>query len=101
MFAYLLGVSLRAFLIGGQRLFETGINLAQLPEDQNEQNCYYEQQELGGHFLLIFRQAQIGNAWVGQAYDRNRNEPASRSDRKHHTARRWFRNNSIPFVRNS
>jgi hypothetical protein len=35
---------------GNQRLFEQAVNLAQFPEDQNEENRDYEQQELNIHF---------------------------------------------------
>jgi hypothetical protein len=34
---------------GNKRLFEQAVNLAQFPEDQNEENRDYEQQELNIH----------------------------------------------------
>jgi hypothetical protein len=35
---------------GNERLFEQAVNLAQFPEDQNEENRDYKQQELNIHF---------------------------------------------------
>ena len=46
-------VELRA---GNKRLFEQAVNLAQLPEDQNEENRDYEQQELNIHFHALWKQ---------------------------------------------
>jgi hypothetical protein len=38
---------------GNKRLFEQAVNLAQFPEDHNEENRDYEQQELNIHFTLF------------------------------------------------
>src|SRR6266567_1875082 len=44
--------SLCRFLFSAKCFFQSGMNLAQFPENQNEQNCHYEQQELG-HFINL------------------------------------------------
>jgi hypothetical protein len=41
---------------GNERLFEQAVNLAQFPEDQNEENRDYKQQELNIHFHALWRQ---------------------------------------------
>lgn len=38
---------------GNKRPFEQAVDLAQFPEDQNEENRDYEQQELNIHFTLF------------------------------------------------
>jgi hypothetical protein len=49
---FLIFVILRDVLAGRKSLFEVAINLAQFPEDQQQQNRDYEQQELDVHLVV-------------------------------------------------
>jgi hypothetical protein len=45
-------IGLHGVMWGDERLFETTINLAQFPKDQNQNNHDYEQQEWDVHLFI-------------------------------------------------